>query len=102
MPREFDLEAFVRSRMHLSRSGLIGELEREGDRLEKIARSKRSKAKRTPRGDQKLRLQNETWGARRNMERIGRILFFLRYGTPADDAADEDFALCKELADKLR
>jgi hypothetical protein len=82
MPREFDLEAFVRSRTHLRRGELIRELEREGDGIEAIGRSSRSKAEHTRRGEQKERQRNRAVGARRDVERIGRILFFLRNAPP--------------------
>jgi hypothetical protein len=102
MPREFDLAAFVRSRTHLGRDGLIRELVIEGDRQEKIARSSRSKAEHTRRGEGKERLQDRHGSARRNVEPIGRALSFLRYRTMPSGATEEDLALYKELAEKFR
>jgi len=74
MPREFDLEAFVRFRIHLGRDGLIRELVIEGERLEKIAGSKRSEARRTVTKRSVYRIQARS--ARRNVEQIGRNLVF--------------------------
>jgi hypothetical protein len=75
MPREFDLEIFVRSKMHLGLDELIGELVIEDKRQEKIARSSRSKATHTRRYEGKERLQDRHASARRNVERIGQLLW---------------------------
>ena len=102
MPREFDLEAFVRSKTHLGRDELIRELVIEGDRQEGIAGSRLSEARRTPRGDRKQRLQNEDSITRHNAERIGQLLWFLYNGRPPFGVTEEDLALYKELAEKIR
>ena len=101
MPREFDLAAFVRSKTHLARDRLIRELVIEGDRQEEIARSSRSKAAHALCGEGKERLQDRHASARRNVERIGQLLWFLRNGTPPSGAREEDLAFYKELTDKL-
>jgi len=35
-------------------------------------------------------------------ERLGRIIYFLRFRCPATDATAEDMKLCRELAEKLQ
>ena len=39
--------------------------------------------------------------ARQEAERIGRILYFLRYGTDSDLATDADNALCTQIKGRL-
>ena len=39
--------------------------------------------------------------ARARVHRIGRILFFLRYGTDSDLATDADNALCTQIKGRL-
>jgi len=40
--------------------------------------------------------------AHAHSERLGRIIYFLRFGIPAEYATAEDMKLCKELAEKLQ
>jgi len=73
---------------------MIAELERKGAQLEKAAKVKRSRLGRN-------RFEREHGGFH-EVHRIGRILFFLRHGIPADGSTDKDFALDDLLQEKLR
>ena len=85
-----DLDAKVRGLVErgASRNEIILE-------LDAIANAAETRAKKFARGkkDQRHRAQEE----RAIVERIERILFFLRHGTPAFDATEADYQLYEQL-----
>jgi hypothetical protein len=88
-----DLESLLGSLVNVDRTSLIAILCSEAERSERVVKTIRMRT-----GAQRQKRQE----ALRHVERIGRILYFLRHGTPADGATDEDMALCNRLAEKLR
>ena len=46
--------------------------------------------------------RNRSDEARAETERLGRIIYFLRFRSPAATATAEDMALCNALAEKLQ
>lgn len=66
------------------RSDLIRELVQRADELEDTTQQYRRS------------------GGFADVERLGRIVFFLRHGVPATRATDADLSLCNALAAQLR
>jgi hypothetical protein len=97
-----DLESFIQSIADLDRAKMILALANKGDAVEAIAHRSGSVARRTRRGPEKDQHRNREAVAREMVGRIGKILFFLRHGTPATNTREEDWALCIQLRDKLR
>ena len=60
-------------------------------RLSSIAESAEIRARRAGRGPKQTRYKRDE--ERRLVERVGRILFFLHHGVPADRATEADHAL---------
>src|SRR5262245_28272341 len=97
------LDSFLKSIEDLDLPEMVQALKRKGDEAEKKQRLLRSKRPRT------LKRMRETdfLASRRETEsttvdRIGRILFFMRNGTPADETTEKDWAWCQLVANKLR
>ena len=97
------LDSFLRSIEGLDLPEMVQALKRRGDEAEKKQRLLRSKRPRTL----KRRRETDFLASRRETEsatvdRIGRILFFMRNGTPADGTTEKDWAWCQFVANKLR
>lgn len=90
-----DLSERIRYLSDLDRIQLIDALIRIDAQMQAIARKGRN-AKR----DSPSRYHAEE--ARAQVARLGRIIYFLRFRSPATGATDDDFMLCNMLAEKLR
>jgi len=98
-----DLDDFIRSSIaDYSREEMIKALERKGDEVDLKMRSARSRAQRIRRGMAKAQLHSRESTASTDVDKIERILFFLRVQRFADGATDDERALCDYLAEKLR
>jgi hypothetical protein len=90
-----DLDSKIRDLSDLDRASLIAELIRMDVGYQhqcRIGRRAQLGSMERYRGDE----------AHAHSERLGRIVYFLRFGTPAEHATAEDMKLCKELAEKLQ
>ena len=90
-----DLDTRIRALSDLERIPLIQELIRIDSGKQALARAGR----RARRGTAE-RYRSEQ--ARSDSDRLGQIIYFLRFRSPATNTSAEDLALCDMLADKLR
>jgi hypothetical protein len=90
-----DLNERVHHLSDLDRIKMIQALIRIDAQMQAIAR-KGARAKR----DSPTRYRADE--ARSQVARLGRIIYFLRFRTPATGTTDDDFMLCDMLAKKLR
>ena len=90
-----DLDNRIRRLSDLDRVPLIRELIRIDAQAQELARTgRRARLGSTTR--------NRAEGAQRQSERLGMIIYFLRYRSPASGARAKDMELCHILAEKLQ
>ena len=89
-----DLDTRILALSDLDRVPLIEALIRIDAQLQAKARTGR----RAKRGS---REQAHADIARSDSDRLGRIIYFLRFRSPASSATEQDMALCKTLQEKL-
>jgi hypothetical protein len=89
-----DLDHFVRSIANLSSEAIYHALAGEAVSAEKIILRRASPCR--------LWEANKREAARRYVERIERILFFLRHQTPVFGATEDDLQLCRILEAGMR
>ncbi len=90
-----DFDQFVRSLADRDRVDIINALIAADAVAQRRARGRGSRA---PLGSTERGRAQE---ARRQSERYGRIIYFLRFRSPATGSTEADLALCDLLAEKL-
>lgn len=91
-----DLDSTIRRLSDLDRVSLIRALIRMDAEAQRIARGAGSRAKRFSMA------RNRAEEARDQTNRLGAIIYFLRFRSPASSATAADLKLCAMLAEKLQ
>jgi hypothetical protein len=96
-----DLKGLIVTIADLDRGDMVRMLMAASDRCEKAMELARTKQARVRRGSETEMATRQHLDAFSKMERLRRIIFFLRRGIDAKDATAADRELCNELQIRL-